>query len=649
MSGYSLEHLLPENGASLAKALAGTEGTVVTMLGATVSLVPVPPAYALVVLGYPDVAGAADAVPAVLAHAPLAIEGLDARMVDVVRRRKGSSRVPELPAGDAWLMVEMGADSAAEAIALAQALARRRSGRAAVIPAGPEASAIWRIREDGAGLGGRTPANKQAWPGWEDAAVPPGRLGAYLREFRALLGSYQLDGLLYGHFGDGCIHVRIDFPLDHPGGPGVMRQFLTDAAHLVAAHGGSLSGEHGDGRARSELLPVMYSPAALSAFGAFKHLLDPADLLNPGVLVRPRPLDADLRRPAAAPLPRQAGFAFTDDDGDLTTAVHRCVGVGKCRADSSGSGGFMCPSYLATRDEKDSTRGRARVLQEMANGTLVSGGWTSPEVRDALDLCLSCKACSADCPAGVDMARYKSEVAYRAYRRRLRPRSHYALGQLPRWARLAGAAPRLANAVLRMGPLATAVLAAGGMDRRRAIPSFAAVPFRRSAARRAAAVRPAAAVPGAAARRPVVLWADSFSDAFDPGVAAGGADGAAAGRVPGHRPWTSGLLRADLDQHRAAGRRAAPAGRHCWPSSARTRRRARRSSAWSRPAPRCSGPTWPTCSPGSRGPPRWPAPPARWPSCSPRRRRSAPGRGLGAARTWPAPRSSPSRTATTTR
>ena len=519
VSGYSLEHLLPENGASLARTLAGTEGTVVTMLGATVSLVPVAPAHALVVLGYPDVADAADAVPAILAHGPLAIEGLDARMVDVVRRRKGSSRVPELPPGDAWLMVEMGADSAAEAVSLARAMvAGAGAMAAAVIPAGPEASAIWRIREDGAGLGGRTPANKQAWPGWEDAAVQPDRLGAYLREFRALLGSYHLDGLLYGHFGDGCIHVRIDFPLDQPGGPGVMRQFLTDAAHLVAAHGGSLSGEHGDGRARSELLPVMYSAEALAAFGAFKHLLDPDDLLNPGVLVRPRPLDADLRRPAAAPLPRRAGFAFTEDDGDLTTAVHRCVGVGKCRADSSGSGGFMCPSYLATRDEKDSTRGRARVLQEMANGTLVSSGWRSAEVRDSLDLCLSCKACSADCPAGVDMARYKSEVAYRAYRWRPRPRSHYALGQLPRWARLAGAAPRLANALLRFGPLATAVLAAGGMDTRRAIPSFAEVPFRRSAARDPAVRRSPSPGPAADPGRPVVLWADSFSDAFDPGV-----------------------------------------------------------------------------------------------------------------------------------
>jgi len=512
VSGYSLEHLLPENGAHLARALAGTEGTVVTMLGATVSLVPIAEAHALVVLGYPDVADAADAVPAILAHAPLAIEGLDARMVEVVRRRKGSSQVPALPPGDAWLMVEMGAQSSGEALDLAEAMVKAAGAIAAtVIPAGAQAAAVWRIREDGAGLAGRTPANKQAWPGWEDAAVPPQRLGGYLREFRALLTSYQLDGLLYGHFGDGCMHVRIDFPLDQPDGAGLMRRFLTDAAALVTAHGGSLSGEHGDGRARSELLPVMYSPAALDAFGVFKHLLDPEDLLNPGVLARPRPLDADLRRPAAAPLPRQAGFAFAEDAGDFTTAVHRCVGVAKCRADSAASGGFMCPSYLATRDEKDSTRGRARVLQEMANGSLVSAGWGSPEVREVLDLCLSCKACSTDCPAGVDMARYKSEVAYRAYRRRLRPRSHYALGQLPRWARWAGAAPRLVNAVLGIGPVAAAVLSAGGMDTRRAIPTFAAVPFRRWWRRHAPPP------PGAPGRR-VVLWADSFSDAFDPDV-----------------------------------------------------------------------------------------------------------------------------------
>jgi FAD/FMN-containing dehydrogenase/Fe-S oxidoreductase len=518
VSGYSLEHLLPENGAHLARALAGTEGTVVTILGATVRLVPVAEAHALAVLGYPDVAGAADAVPAVLAHHPLAIEGLDARMVDVVRRRKGSARVPGLPPGDAWLMVELGAQSPGEAVARAQAMADDAGPVASlVLPAGEQAAALWRIREDGAGLGGRTPAGQPAWPGWEDAAVPPERLGGYLREFRALLASYRLDGLLYGHFGDGCVHVRIDFPLAEARGTGLLRRFLTDAAHLVTTYGGSLSGEHGDGRARSELLPVMYSAAAIKAFSNFKNLLDPADLLNPGVLVAPRPVDSDLRRPGAAPLRRAGGFAFGEDGGDLTTAVHRCVGVGKCRADSSASGGFMCPSYLATRDEKDSTRGRARVLQEMARGTLVTDGWRSAELREALDLCLSCKACATDCPAGVDMAQYKSEVAYRAYRRRLRPRSHYALGQLPRWSRWAGVAPGLVNAVLGARPVAAAVLAAGGMDGRRAIPRFAGVPFRRWARRHAAEL---AGQPGSGQRagQTVVLWADTFSDAFDPEI-----------------------------------------------------------------------------------------------------------------------------------
>jgi FAD/FMN-containing dehydrogenase/Fe-S oxidoreductase len=515
VSGYSLEHLLPENGAHLARALAGTEGTVVTILGATVRLVPMAEAHALAVLGYPDVADAADAVPAVLAHHPLAVEGLDARMVGVVRRRKESARVPYLPPGDAWLLVEMGGQSPGEAVAKAQAMADDAGPVASlVLPAGEQAAALWRIREDGAGLGGRTPAGQPAWPGWEDAAVPPERLGGYLREFRALLASYRLDGLLYGHFGDGCVHVRIDFPLAEANGTGVLRRFLTDAAHLVTGYGGSLSGEHGDGRARSELLPVMYSAAAIKAFSNFKNLLDPADLLNPGVLVAPQPADAGLRRPGAASLRRAGGFAFSEDGGDLTTAVHRCVGVGKCRADSSASGGFMCPSYLATRDEKDSTRGRARVLQEMARGTLVTDGWRSAEVREALDLCLSCKACATDCPAGVDMAQYKSEVAYRAYRGRLRPRSHYALGQLPRWSRWAGLAPGLVNAVLGARPVAAAVLAAGGMDGRRAIPRFASVPFHRWARRHAAEL---AAGPGfgQGAGRAVVLWTDSFSDAFE--------------------------------------------------------------------------------------------------------------------------------------
>lgn len=522
VSGYSLEHLLPERGTDLAKALVGTEGTLVTVLGATLRLVPIAPMPALVALGYPDMASAADAVPALLECRPLAVEGLDARLVDVVLRHNGAGSVPPLPGGAGWLLVEVGGETSQEAAERARAVvAAAGTQETRVLPAGPEATALWRIRADGAGLAGRTPAGAQAWPGWEDAAVPPERLGAYLRDFDALLDEYGLDGLPYGHFGDGCLHVRIDLPLERRAGVATFRRFLTDSARLVASHGGSLSGEHGDGRARGELLPLMYSPEAIGLFEGVKELLDPKDLLNPGVVVRPRPVTADLRRPLARPLPAKGGFAFPHDGGDLTTAVHRCVGVGKCRADTTASGGFMCPSYRATRDEKDVTRGRARVLQELANGSLVRG-WSAPEVHESLDLCLSCKACSNDCPAGVDMAQYKSEILYRRYRRRLRPVNHYALGWLPRWARVATRAPRLVNAALGIRPLARAVLSLAGLDPRREMATFATETFSAWwAARRV----PATEVPHRAGRdgrpgRPqVVLWADSFSESLAPAAA----------------------------------------------------------------------------------------------------------------------------------
>jgi FAD/FMN-containing dehydrogenase/Fe-S oxidoreductase len=510
VSGYSLEHLLASRNRHLARALTGSEGTCCIVLGATVALVPVPAATALCVLGYPDMPAAADDAPALTVPSVLALEGIDARMVDVLRAHRANAAVPALPEGSAWLFAEVGGESEAEALAVARTLAASAGAvDSLVVPAGPEAATLWRIREDGAGLGSRTAAGAPAWPGWEDAAVPPERLGPYLREFAALMESHHLDGLLYGHFGDGCVHIRIDFPLaDHSDR---MRPFLTEAAHLVAGYGGSLSGEHGDGRARSELLPIMYSRQAIEAFAAFKALFDPDGLLNPGVIVGPAPVDGDLRLAEARPLRAAGGFALAADGGDLSAAAHRCVGMAKCRADNGAAGGFMCPSYLATRDEKDSTRGRARVLQELANGSLVTGGWRAPEVHEALDLCLSCKACSRDCPVSVDMATYKSEVLYRAYRRRLRPRSHYALGWLPRWIRLAAAAPGLANAALRLPPVATVARAAAGIDQRRPLPAFArrVRPARRARAR--------AAAPGSG--QPVVVWSDTFTGAFAPQIA----------------------------------------------------------------------------------------------------------------------------------
>jgi FAD/FMN-containing dehydrogenase/Fe-S oxidoreductase len=516
VSGYGLHHLLPEHGADLARALVGSEGTCALVLEATVGLVPIPAHTRLVVLGYPDAPAAGDAVPTLLPHRPAAMEGIDARIVDAVRRRRGRDAVPLLPDGQAWLFVELTADEEGALGPAADALiADAGAVDAVAVPEVTAARALWRIREDGAGLSSRSMRGGPAHAGWEDAAVPPDRLGDYLRAFDQLLVDHDLTTLPYGHFGDGCLHARIDFPLDRTGGTAAFRRFLEEAADLVAGFGGSMSGEHGDGRARSELLPRMYSPAALAAFAEFEALLDPAGVLNPGVLVAPRPVDADLRTPAAPPVTVELGFGYPDDGGDLSVAVHRCIGVGACRADRTASGGVMCPSYLATGDEKDSTRGRARVLQEVVNGSLVTEGFRSPELHEALDLCLACKGCARDCPAEVDVATYKAETLHQTYRGRLRPRSHYALGQLPRWARLAAIAPGLVDRAMAVPTVARVAKWAAGIDRRRPVPAFARTPFHRAFGRRPRADRPA----DLASRPPVLLWTDTFSDRFDPEVA----------------------------------------------------------------------------------------------------------------------------------
>lgn len=527
VSGYSLEHLTPEGGRNLAAMLAGTEGTLVLILSITVRLVPLPDAPVLAALGYRSMIEAADDVPALLTHSPLAVEGMDRRLVDVVRAHKGPGAVPALPDGEGWLLVEVGAPGEDVTASLERARALCADSAAidtVVYPPGAQASALWRIRADGAGLGGRTPpdgaggGDQQAWPGFEDAAVPPENLGAYLRDFTALMEEFDIDGLLYGHFGDGCVHVRLAMPLDTPEGVAHSRAFLQSAARICAAHGGSVSGEHGDGRARGELLRFMYSPEMLDLFARVKYIFDPDNLLNPGVLAAPMdeaeaasrararnagvagvsgiagvsgvagtagnsggtlelqpgvdPLDYGLRRVSARPMPADGGFAFTHDGGDFTAAVHRCTGVGKCRAGVSGT--FMCPSYLATRDEKDVTRGRARILQEAANSQLVKA-IDSPEVLEALDLCLACKACSADCPAGVDMARYRSEALFRTYRGRIRPLSHYTLGWLPRLTRVTARVPGLAavaNAVMSVAPLRSLAFRIIGLDPRRGMPAL---------------------------------------------------------------------------------------------------------------------------------------------------------------------------------
>ncbi|MEV5549538.1 FAD-binding and (Fe-S)-binding domain-containing protein [Streptomyces sp. NPDC052309] len=503
ISGYALDALLPEKGADVARSFCGSEGTLGVLTEAVVRLVEAPRARALAVLAYADESAAAEAAAGLLPLGPLTVEGMAA---DLVPATAG------LPRGGAWLFVETGGRTEAEARARAETIVRAADvvdSRVVTDPAGQRA--LWRIREDASGTATRMPDGSEAWPGWEDCAVPPARLGAYLRDFRGLLASHGLRGTPYGHFGDGCIHVRIDFDLLTQAGVARFRRFSEELAELVVAHGGSLSGEHGDGQARAELLPRMYGPETVALFERAKAVWDPDDLLNPGMLVRPAPLDANLRFSVLPRGPVDVEFGYPADGGDFSAAVRRCVGVAKCRTASASGPSVMCPSFRATGEEEHSTRGRARLLHEMLAGELVTDGWRSTEVRDALDLCLSCKGCRSDCPVEVDMATYKAEFLHHHYAGRRRPAAHYAMGWLPvwlRWADRTGTAA-LVNALASVRPVAAVAKRAGGIAAERAIPRLAGQTFSRWWRRRPRTE---------GAGELVVLWPDTFTEHLSPSV-----------------------------------------------------------------------------------------------------------------------------------
>ncbi|QXQ98628.1 FAD-binding and (Fe-S)-binding domain-containing protein [Streptomyces sp. WY228] len=507
ISGYALDALLPEHpgGPDPVRAFCGSEGTLGVVTEATVRLVEAPRARALAVLGYADESAAADAAPGLLPYGPLTVEGMAA---DLVREAAG------LPGGAAWLFVETGGDTPAEARAHAERVLRAADavdGTVVTDPAGQRA--LWRIREDAAGTATRTPDGSEAWPGWEDCAVPPARLGAYLRDFRVLLAEHGLRGTPYGHFGDGCIHVRIDFDLISPEGVARFRRFSEETADLVVAHGGSLSGEHGDGQARAELLPRMYGDELVALFGQFKDLWDPSGGLNPGILARPARLDENLRFAVLPKRPVDVEFGYPQDGGDFAGAVRRCVGVAKCRTEKAGGAGVMCPSFRATGEEAHSTRGRARLLHEMLAGEVITDGWRSTEVRDALDLCLSCKGCRSDCPVGVDMATYKAEFLHHHYKGRLRPAAHYAMGRLPRWLRPAAPFARPLNALARLRPLAALAKRLAGIAPERTIPVLATETYSRWLRR-----HQGGGTHILSSDRVVALWADTFTEHLSPQV-----------------------------------------------------------------------------------------------------------------------------------
>jgi FAD/FMN-containing dehydrogenase/Fe-S oxidoreductase len=514
ISGYNLDELLPEKGFNVARALVGTESTCVTVLSATLRLVHSPPSRKLVVLGYPDIYRAADHLPDILRYQPLALEGLDDILVAHMKKKRmhpGTAR--KLPEGKGWLMVEVGGDTEAEAHERAEGIRRDlarapNAPKACLFDTPEEQHQIWEIRESGLGATAFVPGERDAWPGWEDSAVPPDRMGDYLRDFRRLLDRHGLECALYGHFGQGCLHCRISFDMTSRAGIANFRSFVEKAADLVVSYGGSLSGEHGDGQARAELLPKMYGPELVRAFREFKRIWDPEGMMNPGKVVDPYRLDENLRLGVHYDPPEvETHFRYPDDQGSFARAALRCVGIGKCRREH---GGAMCPSFRATHDEMHVTRGRARILFEMLQGEEIEDGFRDDHVMEALDLCLACKACKHECPVNVDMATYKAEFLAHHYEGRLRPRSAYSMGLIDVWARIAARVPRLANLILTTPGLSRLAKWAGGITPERPAPRFATQTFQRWFH-----ARPARPAQG----RPVILWPDTFNNHFHPEVA----------------------------------------------------------------------------------------------------------------------------------
>ncbi len=517
ISGYNLDSLLPENGFNLAAALVGSEGTCVAVLEAAVRLVHSPPARTVLVVGYNDIFEAGDDVPRFDALKPLAFEGIDHRLIRNVQKKGLHAQYLSLmPEGRGFLFLEFGGETLDEARDRARMGAEHAHRLPGVVSAKvfdklEDIVDLWELRESGLGATARVPGERDTWPGWEDSAVPPDQVGSYLRAMRALYDKYGYNASLYGHFGQGCVHTRIDFDLTSARGISQFRAFLDEASDACLAHGGSLSGEHGDGQARSELLPKMFGDALVQAFREFKGIWDPAGKMNPGRIVDPRAIDADLRLGIDAQTWQPSTYFpyQAEDQGSFFRATQRCVGVGKCRREG---GGTMCPSFMVTREEEHSTRGRAHLLFEMMKGEAVRGGWRDEAVKKSLDLCLSCKGCKGDCPVNVDMATYKAEFLAHYYRGRLRPASAYAMGLIMVWARLASLAPGLVNSLTHTKPIEGLAKRLGGIAPQRTFPRFAPETFRSWFS------RTRVAAPKATDRR-VMLWPDTFNNHFFPETA----------------------------------------------------------------------------------------------------------------------------------
>ena len=520
VSGYNLDELLPEQKFNVARALVGTEGTCVIILAATLELIVDFPVRSLLVLGYPDIYHAGDHVAEIRKYRPMGLEGIDDVLIHAMKLKHIHPRdLQILPEGEGWLLVEFGGKTREKADATARKLmaelkARSDAPTMRLVDDPEHEKVVWEIRDAGLGASARVPNQPDTWEGWEDSAVSPNDIGNYLRDFRALLNKHGYLCTLYGHFGQGLVHTRIDFGLKTHEGIQTYLRFTEEAADLIKHYGGSLSGEHGDGQSRGELLPKMFGDELMQAFREFKEIWDPDWKMNPGKIVRPYRRNENLRYGEHYDPPQwKTYFKYPSDKGSFSYAMERCVGVGKCRRHENGT---MCPSYMVTREEKHSTRGRARLLWEMLNNdALQNNGWRDESVKDALDLCLACKGCKTDCPMNVDMATYKAEFLSHYYKHRLRPLHAYAFGLIHVWARLAQVSPRLVNFVNHAPITSHFLKKLIGVARRRKLPTFATENFKAWFRRRGRARPPGA--PGESRR--VLLWPDTFNNFFHPEIA----------------------------------------------------------------------------------------------------------------------------------
>jgi Fe-S oxidoreductase len=502
VGGYNLDEFTdPTKPVNLAKIMIGSEGTLGIVLEAKLRLVPLPKAKAVMVIEFADLLESLAATPLILRHHPSAVEVMDKAILDNTRQNAALDKIRNsFIEGDpgATLCVEFYADRKEDLPARLDALeedlrAKNLGYRYRMETDPPEQARIWSLREAALGLSMAMKEDAKSIPFVEDTAVAPEQLSEYIGKFLNLLRAHETTAGIYAHASVGCLHVRPVIDMKTESGVRKFEAIANEVADLVLEYGGALSGEHGDGLVRSPFLQKMFGGTIYEAFREIKRTFDPDGLFNPGKIVDAPPVTSNLRFGEKYSARNLKTFFNFSEYGGIAGALEMCSGVGACRKKLSGT---MCPSYMATREESDSTRGRANVLRLAISGKLDQVGLGDDGVLSALDLCLECRACKAECPIGVDMARFKSEFLA----------DYYSRHGTPLQARLLGNIHLLSKWGSRFAPLSNLV-PAPFIDRRRKLPAWRRETFSRWAAKH----KPSHG-------EPVTLFNDTFTNHYDPEV-----------------------------------------------------------------------------------------------------------------------------------